>query len=548
MNMQSIGGRLWGLFTLQLVAAVTIFGMSAYNIAQLDEQGQDIANRRIQLIRDINKIMYRMLDNKTELLLALQHDPHSVLAAHDHPMERHFENLAKNKADIDEMLAEMQSNVHSEEGRKLIGEFISAREAYVRDGLVPVMALLREGKFLEANNYRRDHLDPLLAKALEIGHQDAAHENKASEEAALKAHDGAVSARNWSIALMLASAVAAFFIAWRVIGGVTSTSTALRDVMTRTAADGDLTRRAQVKGKDEVAAIAESFNHLMSNIATSMMAVRDSALVIAEASQSLAHSGGEIRTSSQAQSEAASSTAAAVEQMTVSIHSVSQNASDVRSLSQKSLESTEEGNRSTGQMIAEIGHIEQSVNQIAVQVREFLSSAQTIAGMTQQVKDIADQTNLLALNAAIEAARAGEQGRGFAVVADEVRKLAEKSAQSANEIERITSALSGQSNDVERAIDSGVQSIQSTQQHVGMVSEILQQAGQSVRQATAGVNDISGSVAEQSKASNEVARHIESIAQMAEENHAAVEHANNDIARLEAVADELRSTVSKFKV
>jgi methyl-accepting chemotaxis protein len=236
-----------------------------------------------------------------------------------------------------------------------------------------------------------------------------------------------------------------------------------------------------------------------------------------------------------------------VEEITVSINAVSANTEEVRKLSEQSLQQTRNGNQSVTEMIGEIHSVQEAVNQIEGSVKEFVDSTRAIAGMTQQVKDIADQTNLLALNAAIEAARAGEQGRGFAVVADEVRKLAEKSAQSASEIDSVTNALNQKSSHVEATVQGGLRSLQATQEHVARVSAVLIEAGESVTKSSSGVNDIAAAVSEQSLASTEIARNVEKIAQMSEENHAAVNANSQDIVRLEKLARELQAAVGRFK-
>jgi methyl-accepting chemotaxis protein len=236
-----------------------------------------------------------------------------------------------------------------------------------------------------------------------------------------------------------------------------------------------------------------------------------------------------------------------VEEVTVSIGLVAENAAEVGRQAKESAELTHEGNRNADAMVTEINSIEQVMREVEQSVHEFIERAHTITGMTQQVKDIADQTNLLALNAAIEAARAGEQGRGFAVVADEVRKLAEKSAKSASEIDQVTNSLNQKSSQVEARVQGGLRSLLATQAHVDRVSAVLIEAGESVTKSSSGVNDIAAAVNEQSLASNEIARKVEKIAQMSEENHAAVNSNSEDIQHLEKLARELQTAVGRFK-
>ena len=311
---------------------------------------------------------------------------------------------------------------------------------------------------------------------------------------------------------------------------------------------GDLTGKITVQSQDEVGQLMQALKEMVANLSQIVSVVRSDSEQVSSAASELSVTSARVKENSQKQTEAASAAAAAVEEITVSISSVAEDSDAAHRLSNESLERAQNGNENMNKLVVEVNQVQAAVKEIANVVGEFISSINTITSMTLQVKNIADQTNLLALNAAIEAARAGEQGRGFAVVADEVRKLAEKSAKSASEIDQVTTSLNQKSAKVEEVVQTGLKSLQATQDHVGRVSKVLTEAGESVSQSSHGVNDIAASVSEQSIASTEIARNVEKIAQMSEENHAAVQSNSQEILRLEGLAKELLATADRFKV
>jgi methyl-accepting chemotaxis protein len=239
--------------------------------------------------------------------------------------------------------------------------------------------------------------------------------------------------------------------------------------------------------------------------------------------------------------------AASVEEMAVSIDQVRDNAAEAHGISIEAGNISDAGAQVIHNAANEMRKISDAVQASSQIVEDLGKQSDQISSIVNTIKEIADQTNLLALNAAIEAARAGEQGRGFAVVADEVRKLAERTGLSTTEITDMVGRI-------QNGTKSAVSSMQAGVSQVGNGVELANQAGESINRIREGaervthvVNSISDSIREQSQAGNQIAQQLETIAQMSEESAAAVADTAKAARHLHSLSASLHTTVGQFR-
>lgn len=346
------------------------------------------------------------------------------------------------------------------------------------------------------------------------------------------------------IASVLVLSAAAFF--WFVHVGIVAPAHQLVEDISLIA-KGDFSMPVRKSSNDEMGLIAHHVEQLRLDLGKVITEINHSSTQIAETAIQLSSAAAQTSSNTQQQHQATASTAADMQQMASSISSVAAHAEEVKHISEHNLQQSEQGNQSMAALKVEITAIEETVRNIAASIEQFVQSTKAITATTAQVKNLADQTNLLALNAAIEAARAGEQGRGFAVVADEVRKLADMSARSAGEIESLTNELGKQSQNVGDAISIGLQSLQNSHACLEAAVATLNEAAVSATQASHGIEGIEASVKEQHTASDDIAKNVDQIAKMTEEQNIVAAETAKSASALQELAATMRATITRFK-
>ena len=316
----------------------------------------------------------------------------------------------------------------------------------------------------------------------------------------------------------------------------------------RTASERDFTASVRVSSNDEIGQMLTAYNLLLANLRSSFADIQTSSARMAEIAREVSATSNEIAGNSQAQSDASSGMAAAIEELTVSISMVATQAQDASRQTQKSAAKADCGVEVILSTVSGIQSISDSVRQTSARIDALQNDSQSISAVANIIKEIAEQTNLLALNAAIEAARAGEQGRGFAVVADEVRKLAERTTKSTQEISSLLAQMQGSA---KQAVDSMALAVREVDNGVANA----QLAGKSISEIKDGSNtvvsvvgEISEAVIEQSAASTSISQRIEQIAQMTERNSVAVEYTAEAMRKMTEMSREIATSLAVYKV
>ena len=352
-----------------------------------------------------------------------------------------------------------------------------------------------------------------------------------------------------SIVLSLLAIVTAVFVIIILNASVIRPLDILVDrVNNLTSGDGDLTKRIDIKSKDELGELAAHVNTFIENVQRIIKEVKDATDEVASGNNELAATMEELSTTFDSQAKQISDMVLSMDTVRDISHETSQALDTNMDILEGAATKTQFGADQLNGVQQDMMTIKNETVSLETVISELAESSNQIGEILSVINDIANQTNLLALNAAIEAARAGEAGRGFAVVADEVRKLAERTQHATGEIESIIGSLQQKSNLASAEMTKSVESVQAGVDNIGETNEGFKSAVESVMDLHREMKSVAASVSNQYSTILTVVDSTQVIAAGIEESNSAVSEVNRTVAHLQERTDGLKTLVSRFNV
>ena len=471
----------------------------------------------------------------------------AILKNSDGAMKETLANdLAETSKRVSELQTKMQSLETSAETKALLDEIGKRREAYNRYRKEALAAKTDQAN-PELDRKVNDLVIPTMrAYVASITNLATFHKKELDQLPPLLQEESS-RARGVLLVLLVASVLVSMLAAWQLIRRITrSLAVAVRAA--DRVAGGDLTVQVPISSQDEVGQISRSINNIVEHFREVISLVSLNSQQVAAASLELSCAAEEMASGAARVADQASTVATASEQLASTSNEIAQNCSAAASGSQQANATAVEGAGVVKETVQGMNEIADNVRESAATIGNLGTTSEQIGAIISTINDIADQTNLLALNAAIEAARAGEQGRGFAVVADEVRALAERTSSATREIAAIIKSVQQETSSAMKVMEAGVSRVELGTVGAAKSGTALEEILERISAVTMQVHQIAKAAEEQTATTDEISTNIRSINEVVQGTVRSAQDSASSAQQLSVLAEEQQRLVGQFKL
>lgn len=547
--------------SVSLIAmAIIAVGIGIINMQKISHEMNNIVNYDIPFNDGLGVIRVHQLEQTLFYEQALRH----AIAAKTNPAAMNDFRTASNgfaeltnkvKQDMKEVNTIIETVLTSETDPAYVQEFTKLKERFE----------VTVKEYAEFKKHAQISLDKIVAGDLQGGlameHGVIEKEHKTDVHLAELVHeveafvkhstDAIAKEKELAIAEMIIIAIAVF-----ILGGIMS-YLIIRSLCNRLKiavsnaimiADGDLTTEIDMSGTDEVSVLMAAMGTMQSNLKKLIGAINDSSAALASSSQEMSVASEQTNQSVHEQKAEIEQIATAITEMAATVQEVAKNTADTSQATAEANDKTRHGNSLVKQTIDAINALNDEICQASDVITELNTETENITSVLDVIKGVAEQTNLLALNAAIEAARAGEQGRGFAVVADEVRTLAQRTQESTSDIESMIETLQAGASKAVNAMSVSQSQAASSVEYAGKTGESLNDITESINNISDMNAQIASAAEEQSAVADEVNKNIHSITENVEMVASSSTEITASAENLAETANRLHLDVQAFKI
>jgi methyl-accepting chemotaxis protein len=487
-----------------------------------------------------------------DLRLEMEQQVAAVRAYLLHGDEKYAGDYQQARKDFDIDLAELSSLVQTDKGKETVGRLKDAHDQYNR--IIQKQIELMRGKQVEearalnatGTSAARNKVRQYLSIFDEAFRQQQIHANDQASDLARTNTRLTLLIGLVAFALGIASAL---YLSRAIAKGLDLIASRVRKAAEGVAAgDGDLTERLPVNSNDEIGNLSSSVNMFLEKLHEVIRRVAESAQQLASATEEISAAATQAAQGTDNQQNRTSQVATAVQEMSSSVGEVSENSTKAATSAQKAVAVAEQGGKIVNEALVNMRSIADSVSATARRIEELGKNSDQIGKIVAVIDEIADQTNLLALNAAIEAARAGEQGRGFAVVADEVRKLAERTTKATKEIAQMIENVQKETGSAVSQMQAGTKQVEAGVATTSKAGAALEEIITAAQQVGDMVTQIATAATQQSSTAEQITANVEQIAKIARESASGAQQSARACEDMSNLAMDLQQLVGRFKL